>query len=119
MRFTDTTPSLFNEPMSVTEHSSHPRKAEIKRAFERADKWVIDTYTKVLMEYGRRHSTFGAWDITAVYVAKHGPLSVTNRKALGGLFASLLEQGVIIDAGTGKRPNGNIATIYRLRGVSA
>jgi hypothetical protein len=67
------------------------------------------------MEVARERVTWGAWDATERYTAKYGELDTKVKKALGGLFAHLLEQGVIVEAGFGKRKNGNAAPIYSLR----
>lgn len=84
-------------------------------AMEKADAWVMDAYEQMLRSVGMLMPTFGAWDMTALFEAARGKLSTTNKKALGGLYAHLLETGVIVEAGYGKRPNGNLGPIYRLK----
>lgn len=99
----------------VAEPELTVRKRGRSRAFAKADKTVLANWTRILMETGRSGEAFGAWDITARYVARYGPLGLTETKALGGLVASLLEEKIIVEAGTGRRPNGNIAAVYELK----
>lgn len=100
---------------AVAETEITIRKRGRSKAFAKADKTVLANWTRILIETGRKQETFGAWDITARYVEQYGALGFTETKALGGLVASLLETGVIEEAGTGKRPNGNLAKKYRLK----
>lgn len=100
---------------AVAETELSIRRRGRSKAFAKADKTVLANWTRILMEIGRSKETFGAWDVTARYVAQYGALGKTETKALGGLVASLLEEKIIVEAGTGKRPNGNIAAVYRLR----
>lgn len=91
------------------------REKARKRAFEKADKFVMDGYRHLLTNVvGRVKPTFGAWDVTQMWEKQHGKLSETNRKALGQLYADLMHSGVIRENGTGRRPNGNIAVVYSL-----
>jgi hypothetical protein len=84
------------------------------RAFAKVDPAVLEKYRECLTAVGKVHETFGAWLVTRVFELKHRYLSSTEKKALGALFAHLLEQGTIVEAGYGRRPNGNVARIYRL-----
>lgn len=91
------------------------RKKARASAFAKADQWVMTKYRQTVLEVGVVSGTFGAWDVTERYEAIHGKLSESNRKALGGLYAEMLDAGFIEDAGVGKRPNGNKASIYKLK----
>ena len=118
-------PQLFGSVVPckdpVTELPSSPpsyldeRKAARSRAFAKADPLMLTRYRECLRLVGNARATFGAWDVTDVYEQKHGGLDTTGKKALGALFSVLQHEGVIEEAGTGKRPNGNLASVYRLK----
>jgi hypothetical protein len=117
-------PSLpFVEPMASVEIADNfqpepeivVRKRARKRAFEKVDQWTKEKYRNCIFEVGRQRETFGAWAVTAHFNGKFAALDKTQLKALGGIYTEFLEQRIIEEAGTGKRPNGNIGPTYRLR----
>src|SRR4051812_42924631 len=118
----DAQPDLFgmpsqSDPLSSRTPASYSeeRKAARDRAFDRADRLMLDRYSECLRLVGRAKSTFGAWDVTKVYQEKHGELTIHGKEALGALFAHLLHAGMIEEASFGKRPNHNVGPVYRLK----
>lgn len=99
------------EPASYLEQ----RHAARERAHAKADPLIIIRYRECLRLVGRARATFGAWDVTDVFEQKFGELDTTGKKALGALFSSLQHEGIIEEAGFGRRKNGNAAPVYRLK----
>jgi len=93
------------------------RKKARDAAFAKVDQWTKEKYRNCIFEVGRERDEFGAWDVTAHYNSKFVKLDKTQVKALGGIYAEFLEKGIIEEAGHGKRPNGNLGPIYRLKRV--
>lgn len=108
----DATPAT---PVAPPTEIETRRKARAS-AFSKADKWVMDGYRHLLINVvGRVMPTFGAWDVTRQWEKRHGKLAKHNQKALGQLFATLLDDKVIVPAGAGRRPNGNLGPQYSLK----
>jgi hypothetical protein len=105
------------QQQSVREPSTYleKRKAARSRAFAKADPVVLVRYRECLRLVGKAMPTFGAWDVTSVFEQKFGELDTTGKKALGALFLVLQHEGVIEEAGFGRRKNGNVANLYRLK----
>jgi len=76
---------------------------------------MLERYRECLRLVGRAKATFGAWEVTDVFSQKYGEMDTTGKKALGTLFSLLQHEGVIEEAGFGRRKNGNAAPIYRLK----
>ena len=118
MKYVDThTPSLFGErPVAAPAPAGHPRKAEIKRAYERVDQLFLDRYQETLEAYGSGVADFIAGDVTEVYEKRYKALSTSQKKALGGLYQRLMQQKRIEKTGEYRARNqGNASAVYRLK----
>ncbi len=95
--------------------SENPRQPIIERVFAKAEPMLIERYKECLFAVGRERENFGAWHITQRFESAFRKLDKREVKTLGGLFMQLQNHGVLIADGVGKRPNGNLGPVYRLK----